>query len=98
MNKMKITRVVILILALVNVVLASFGLSPIDLSSAELTAAVNDLWVVVSALWCCWKNFSVTDAHLKADSLAEHIKRGAEIVIEYKTGGEIDPDIERIDV
>lgn len=98
MTKNKAIRLAILVLALANVVLDSFGLSPIDLDNATITSAVNDCWAIGMALWCCWKNFSLTEAHLKADEVAEHIKKGAEIVIEYKSGGESDPDIERTEV
>ncbi len=90
MNKTvkKIIRLALLVLALINIILSSLGLSPIELDSEVLTNFINDGWVVAMALWNTWKNFSVTDAHLKADELAWHIKRGAEVVIQYQQGGE----------
>jgi SPP1 family holin len=90
MNKQikKIIRVALLILALVNVVLAMFGLSPIDLDSETVTNFINSGAVIAMALWNTWKNCSVTQPHLKADEIAKHIKQGAEIVIKYQAGGE----------
>lgn len=96
MNKtiLKIIRVALLILALLNIVLASVGLSPIDLDSETLTNFINNGFAVVMALWSCWKNCSVTRPHLEADKVAEAIKEGAEVYIEYKYGAESDYDFE----
>lgn len=92
MNKTvkKIIRVALLILALVNIVLAHLGLSPIDLDSATLTQFINDGFVIIMALWNTWKNCSVTKPHLQADEIAEAIRDGAEVYIEYKYGAESD--------
>lgn len=84
----KIIRVALLVLALANVVLAMFGLSPIDLDSETVSNFINSGAVIVMALWNTWKNCSVTQPYLKADEIAEHIKQGAEIVIQYQAGGE----------
>lgn len=84
----KIIRVALLVLALVNVALSLFGMSPIDLDSETVNNFVSSGAVIVMALWNTWKNCSVTQPHLKADEIAEHIKQGAEIIIEYKTGSE----------
>ena len=92
MNKQvtKVIRVALLILALLNIVLASVGLSPVDLDNETLTNFINDGFAIIMALWSCWKNCSVTRPHLKADEVAEAIKEGAEVYIEYKYGAESD--------
>ena len=87
-TKLKIIRVALLVLALLNLVLSTAGLSPIDVDSDTLTNFINDGWAIAMALWCCWKNFSVTKPHLQADEVAEAIKNGAQIVIEYRQGSE----------
>ena len=87
---LKIIRVALLILALLNIVLASAGLSPIDLDNETLTDFINNGSVIVMALWSCWKNCSVTRPHLEADKVAEAIRDGAEVYIEYKYGAESD--------
>ena len=84
----KTIRVALLILALLNITLSLFGLSPIDLDSETVTNFVNSGAVIVMALWNTWKNCSVTQPHLKADEIAEHIKEGAEVIIQYHAGGE----------
>lgn len=85
----KVIRVALLVLALINIVLAMFGLSPIDLDSETVTNFINSGAVIVMALWNTWKNCSVTQPHLKADEIAEHIKQGAQIIIQYQSGGEL---------
>lgn len=92
MNKtvLKIVRVALLILALINIVLAMFGVSPIELDSETITNVINGGAVIVMALWNTWKNCSVTTPHLKADEVANAIKEGAEVYIEYKYGAESD--------
>ena len=87
-TKMKIIRVAVMLLALLNLALSTAGMSPIELDSDTLTTFINDGWAIAMALWCCWKNFSVTKPHLQADEVAEAIKNGAEIIIEYRQGSE----------
>ena len=87
-TKLKIIRVALLVLSLVNLALSTAGLSPIDVDSDTLTTFINDGWAIAMALWCCWKNCSVTKPHLQADEVAEAIKNGAQIVIEYRQGSE----------
>ena len=84
----KAIRVALLVLALLNVVLKGLGLPSIDLSDEALTNFVTYGWMIASALWCCWKNCSVTKPYLQADKVAEAIKNGANIIIEYRYGGE----------
>jgi len=96
-TKLKIIRVALLVLALVNLVLSTAGLSPIDVDSDTLTNFINDGWAIAMALWCCWKNFSVTKPHLQADEVAEAIKNGAQIVIEYRQGSERLMDADEIE-
>lgn len=93
-TKKKIIRVALLILALLNLALSAAGLSPIDVDSDTLTNFINDGWAIAMALWCCWKNCSVTRPHLQADEVAQAIREGAEIIIQYRTGGEACPGSE----
>ena len=85
MNKtvLKIIRVALLILALLNIVLASVGLSPIDLDSETLTNFINNGFAVVMALWSCWKNCSVTRPHLEADKVEIPAYRKTERPLSY---------------
>lgn len=92
MNKtvLKVIRVSLLVLALINTVLTMIGVSPIDLDSEVVTNVINGGAIIVTALWNTWKNCSVTRPHLEADKVAEAIKEGAEIVIQYRYGAESD--------
>lgn len=91
-TKLKVIRVTLLVLSLLNLALSTAGMSPIDIDSDTVTTFINDGWAIGMALWCCWKNCSVTKPHLKADEVAEAIKKGAEIIIQYRAGGEIAPE------
>lgn len=84
----KIIRVMLLVLALLNLCLSAAGMSPIDLDSQAVTDFINNGAVIALALWNTWKNCSVTKPHLKADEVAEAIKKGAEIIIQYRQGSE----------
>lgn len=93
----KIVRVALLVLTLLNIALASAGLSPIDLDSQALEDFINDGAAIVMALWCCWKNCSVTKPHLDADKIAEGIKNGASVILEYRCGSERPWDSDEIE-
>lgn len=84
----KIVRVALLVLTLLNIALAAAGLSPIDLDSQALEDFINNGAAIAMALWCCWKNCSVTQPYLDADKIAEGIKNGASVILEYRVGSE----------
>ena len=93
----KIVRVTLLVLTLLNLALSAVGLSPIDLDSQTLEEFITAGSTIAMALWCCWKNCSVTKPHLDADKIAEAIKQGANIIIEYRAGSERARDNDEIE-
>lgn len=51
-----IVRVVIALLAIVNMILSKFGLSPLDVTGDEVATIVSSLWLIVSTGWAIWKD------------------------------------------
>lgn len=67
MTKGTIIRTVLLVLALVNQVLAAFGISPLPLENETVTTLVSLGFTVVTALVAWWKNNSFTKEAQAAD-------------------------------
>lgn len=71
-----ITRIIVLILALVNIVLVIFGKDTIEIAESIIYEGVSALFLVGSSLWAAWKDNPITvgarnvEAH-KADLKAE---------------------------
>lgn len=68
MTKGTVIRTVLLVLALVNQVLAAFGLSPLPLENETVTALISLGFTVVTALVAWWKNNSFTQKAQAADA------------------------------
>lgn len=56
MDKASVTRIVILVVALINQVLAVYGKSPIPVNDADLEQVIALLFTVVSGFYAAWKN------------------------------------------
>ena len=67
MTKGTVIRTVLLVLALVNQVLAAFGLSPLPLENETVTTLISLGFTVVTALVAWWKNNSFTKEAQAAD-------------------------------
>ena len=76
MTKETLIRTICLALALVNQVLAIFGISPIPIADDTIQMLVSTAWTIVSAVWAWWKNNSVTRAALIGDDVMRSIKEG----------------------
>lgn len=51
-----VTRLIIMLLAIVNMILQRFGINPLDFADADVSELVSDAWLVCSVLWTAWKN------------------------------------------
>jgi len=64
MNKATVIRTIVLIVALLNQFLVSFGLSPFPFSQAEIEAGLAMVFSAAATFWAWWKNNDVTpEAH-----------------------------------
>lgn len=64
-----IVRTVVLIVALINMALTSFGKNPLPFSDDEVYSGVSAVITVVAALVAWWKNNSFTLKAIEADDI-----------------------------
>ena len=74
MKKINITkgtliRTILLVFALINQILAVFGISPIPIDDDTVTNLISTIWTIIASLIAWWKNNSFTDKAIKADNM-----------------------------
>jgi SPP1 family holin len=60
MDKMMLIRTLILVLALVNQVLVSFGMSPLPIDEQNVELVVSLVWTGVASILTWWKDNDIT--------------------------------------
>lgn len=65
-----IIRTVILVVALINQLLVSFGYSPLPFEDEEIELGLSTAFTIVASLVAWWKNNSLTRKARQADELA----------------------------
>ena len=73
-SKGTIIRTVILALALINQVLAMFGISPLNIADDDISTVISTAFTIVSAIVAWWKNNSFSDAAIRADNFMHELK------------------------
>lgn len=73
-SKGTIIRTVILALALINQVLAIFGVSPLNIADDDISTVISTAWTIIAAVIAWWKNNSFTDAAIRADKFLHDLK------------------------
>ena len=73
-SKGTIIRTVILALALINQVLAIFGISPLNIADDDISTVISTAWTIIAAVIAWWKNNSFTDAAIRADKFLHDLK------------------------
>lgn len=76
-----ITRIVVLLIALINAVLQIFGINVIPITNDEVSEIVSIVFLIVMTLYNTYKNFNVTPASQIAQNITDSIKNG-ELVAE----------------
>lgn len=69
-----IARTIILALALINQLLASFGCEVINIPNETIDAFVDSAFLIISAIVGFWKNNSFTKNAIKADEYLKELK------------------------
>lgn len=69
-----ITRTIILLIALVNQILAYFGISPLQIADEDIGTVVTILFTVGASVAAWWKNNSFTKVAIQADELKRNLK------------------------
>ena len=84
-----VVRTLLLVLALVNQVLAVFGITAIPVTDEQLSTLINTVFTVITALMAWWKNNSFTEAAQKADEIKNALKVGGTDMNEDLNGEEV---------
>ena len=83
-----LVRTVTLVVALLNLVLTSFGKNPLPFSDEQIYTGLSALVTVAAALAAWWKNNSFTCCARQADEVATRgLHRGRERGRDLGTGG-----------
>jgi SPP1 family holin len=76
MKAKAIGSVIVLVIALINVVLGAFGITPLGIDEDAVYSAVSLVVLIVGAIGSTWYNFSVTDPAKAADLALGKLKSG----------------------
>lgn len=76
-----ITRIVVLLIALINAVLQIFGINTIPITNDEASEIVSIVFLIIMTLYNTYKNFNVTTASQISQNITDSIKNG-ELVAE----------------
>lgn len=71
-----ITRIVVLLIALINAVLQIFGINTIPVTNDEASEIVSIVFLIIMTLYNTYKNFNVTPASQIAQNITDSIKNG----------------------
>ena len=74
MTKQTAIRSIILLIALVNQALVSFGLSPFPFTAQEIEVALSYVFTAIATIWAWWKNNSATEEANEADEYMRELK------------------------
>lgn len=72
---MGITRLVVLVVILINQVLVTIGFDALPFTEDQIYEAISSVATVVVALWTWWKNNSITKEAKKADIQLRNLKQ-----------------------
>lgn len=68
-------RTIVLALALLNQILAIFGISPLPISDEQVELLVTTIVTIIVAVITWWKNNSFTRKAIEADNYLKNLKR-----------------------
>ncbi len=75
MDKMTLTRTVILVLALMNQALVIAGKSPLPVGNEAVELWISMAWTGIASILAWWKNNSVTKEAKQADDYLKELKQ-----------------------
>ena len=80
--KQAITRLVVLVVLLLNQTLVTFGLNPLPFSDDQIYEAVSSVILVVTAIWAWYKNNDTTPEAEAGTEYMKELKRKKEDINE----------------
>ncbi len=73
-EKGTIIRTIVLALALINQLLIASGKTVIEVGEPEVSALINTLFTIITAVLAWWKNNSFTQKAIEADEYRKTLK------------------------
>ena len=71
-----LARLIVLAFGLVNSILQGLGYNILPVTDEQIVQVLSDAGVILSALWCYWKNNSLTKPAITGDSIMRALKQG----------------------
>ena len=78
MDKMTLTRTVVILLVLLNQILVLSGFNPLPFSEEQLYKGVTAILTVGATLWAYWKNNNITKQAKVAQEFLDVLKKQEE--------------------
>lgn len=76
MNTKSIVSIIVLVVGIINLILSSLGLSPLEITGETVNAIVTGVVTVGGAAGTAWYNLSATPAAQLCQTLLNNIKAG----------------------
>lgn len=73
--KQAITRLVVLVVLLINQALVVFGWDPLPFNEEQIYEGVSTVATIAATIWVWWKNNSVTEEAQVSDRILKDAKR-----------------------
>lgn len=70
-----IVRLIVLVIALVNIVLGALGVTPLSIDENALYTVISTVAIIVVPAWTTWKNNSFTKCALIADEYLKELRK-----------------------
>lgn len=74
MDKATAIRTIVLVIALINQALVSFGLSPFPFTAQEIEVGLSYVFTVVATIWAWWKNNDTTEEAREGTRVMRELK------------------------
>lgn len=80
-----VTRIIISVIILINVILTLFGANPLPVDESAIFGIVSTILLVADHVYNTWKNFNVTPEAVTAQSVIDALKNGEDFVQSLET-------------
>lgn len=75
-----ISRIIISVVILLNVILTLFGANPLPVDESAIFGIVSTILLVADHVYNTWKNFNVTPEAVTAQTVTDALKQGEDFV------------------
>ena len=75
-GKGTVSRLLILIVALVNAILQMCGYDTLPIENDKIESIISTVFLIVTTLWNTWKNCNITTISQEAQQIADAVRYG----------------------